>query len=146
MGYRPVRRSYALRFPTGSDLHGLEITVKALTLGEFRVIQAEQTRQFEEKTPLEERQDYEISEFVARVEAWNLEDDAGRLMPIGVAALRELNYSDVQDILQVWFRKAYGADVSAPLDGRSDDGGSSGPTASMEESLPMVVLPGSPPS
>lgn len=130
MGFRIPRKTYQMVFADGI-LEGLEITVEALTLGELRTLQYTE----DSDKPFYEREDDELSRFLARVSAWNLEGEDGMTLPIDMESFRQLPADEVRFIVRSWYRRCLGLEVAAPLEKPSQDGEQ--PPA---ESIPMETL------
>lgn len=132
MGYRRVSRTYRLLFPEGDDLFGLELDVRAMTLGELRNFQ-EQAREAFEKND-SGWQDEEVRIFLAYVQSWNMEDDDGNAVELSEKGISTVEPRDVKAMLTAWFQRCLGNSVSPELGKESNTG------QSFEEaSLPMTV-------
>lgn len=135
MGFRATRKTYVLVFPEGDPLHGLEITVGGLTLGEWNDLR--------NKTDGEEsgytRKEIETQIFLDKVTGWNLEDADGNELKVGLAGFETLNPTDTTTILRAWLSVALGVVVPRPLDEPSKDGDSTESTPNMLASLPMAT-------
>lgn len=127
-GYRPKRKIYDLDFSDhpDPDMHGLRVKLRAVDTGQALGLDA----------AMEEGGDGGIMAtlkiLAAQLIEWNVEDDQGQPVPVGLDAVlaQELDFN--MTIVNAW-REAI-AGVSAPLDSDSPDGG-----LSLEASIPMEV-------
>lgn len=136
MGFRATRKTYLLVFPEGDPLHGLEITVGGLTLGEWN----DMRNKIEGEESGFTRKEIETGIFLDKVTGWNLEDEDGTELEVGLAGFETLNPTDTTSILRAWLSVALGVAVPSPLDRPSKDGDSTVTTASTLASLPMESM------
>lgn len=137
MGYRPKRKTYLVKFDEDHELHGLEMRVRSIPMHEFNRL-TEISDRVNEKEAAGEDVDALIDElyrfFLAGLDWWNVETDAGEPVEKTVAALREhLEFDFVTQVIMEWMTQI--ASVSAPLEKPSNGGG----TTRMA-SLPMEPL------
>ncbi len=137
MGFN-VRRKIKLVFPEDHPLHGLEITLRTISLGKFREI-----------TEREDKVDYgeaEITVMIDHVVEWNLEDEDGNPLPISVESFMEIDPANSTAIRLAWFEKSMGQEVPVPLDEGSTSGSTTDHTLSSLAFAPTESLPTSPTS
>jgi hypothetical protein len=119
MGYKVKRRTVKFVFPEGSDLHGIEITIKMPKLES--IIGSEVSNR-------------EL--FFKCLESWNLEDEEGNaLPPRWEGGADQMELQDWRDILSAFMDRVSGK-VSDPLPAPSADSEQS----DLELSLPMESL------
>lgn len=129
---------FRLVFEEGSELHGLEIDVRAMRLGEVRTFLSN----YPDSGDKWVRVDYELKEFTSRIDSWNLSDDQEKVLPISPEAMQaELDNEDIRGILRTWLAKCLGNKVDNPLGLTSSDGDNTEETHPTEEqTLPMEAL------
>lgn len=135
------RKTYLLKWPEDHELHGLEIKLKGLTIGDMQIMG--ELKDMEER--FKENRDLSLFEpFVEllskKIVSWNYEDDDHKPIPVSEDAIRELDLTELIPALMQWMEKAAGG-ISAPL----KNGSSSGESA-QEVSIPMEALSPSPQS
>jgi len=128
MGYRHKMKRINLNFEAGHDLHGLEVSLRGLSLGNFLELQGMGEV---DRSSLAGQ----LRRFAESLIVWNLEDeDTGEPIP----ATREAVFEQDQDLMlqlaTAWLDALAG--VPAPLDETSPDG-----KPSLVESIPMESLP-----
>lgn len=122
--HKPARINVA--FEPGHDLHGLEVVLRKLTLGEYLDITGiGEVRLNHIGDQLKAMGDKLIS--------WNLEDDQGQPVPATPEAVLGQDKDLMVTILEAWLDGING--VPAPLD-QSSTGGA----PSLEASIPMETL------
>lgn len=122
MGFR-FQRTYALRWPAGSDLDGLEVDTRSASVATMREVRALRVSQDEER----------LAEILAgHITRWNLEGEDGEILPITVDSLLGQESVLLAAIGKEWFLAVAG--VSAPL-----DLGSTNSPPSVEQSIPMEM-------
>lgn len=127
MGYRAKRKTFRLVFPEDHDLHGLEIDVQSMTLGEVR--------DFQQLPDTDDFASNELKAFVNKISKWNLEDEDGTILPVCVDSLMVLSPVGVKEIVDAYAGVSLGTQVDAPLGAKSNAG------ASLEvASLPTETL------
>lgn len=139
VGFHPPRKLFMLVFPEDSELHGLEITCRASTLGERRVF-LEELERFKDKTPMEGLK-HRIEFFLQFVTDWNLESAPGLPAPIAYESFELLDFEWINPILDAYTERALGQKVSPDTAGKSSDGDSTETTPLSEGSFPMEPLP-----
>lgn len=140
MGFPAKRKLYKLVFEEDSDIHGLEITAKGLTLGERKAFLAKIPDVGGDAESVLAKLAYEIDFFVQHVVEWNLEDEDGNPQEISAEALGTLvDVIWIRKIMAAWSQATNG--TSLDLKKESNDGNSTETTQSMEESLQMETLP-----
>jgi hypothetical protein len=132
MGFR--RRNYRLIWPEEHELHGLEVTVRGLPIGDLQVIaglapDGAVGSTAKDVTPL-------LKLFAKALVSWNFEDEDGT--PVGTS-LAELEAQDLRFLLPVimaWVQEV--STVADPLPTPSGDGA---PTDTVAPALiPMESL------
>ncbi|WP_055696487.1 hypothetical protein [Streptomyces silaceus] len=127
-GYRPKRRIYDLDFSDhpDPDMHGLRVKLRHVDTGQALALDAA----LEEGGDAGLKATLEI--LAAQLIEWNVEDDQGQPVPVGIDAVMAQEVDFNMTIVNAW-REAI-AGVPAPLDGASPDGG-----PSLEASIPMEL-------
>lgn len=138
MGFRPQMTIFTVEFATNSELHGLEIRVSSITMGELMEI-GEQAERAREGAGLSEVKDL-IGKFVSCLISWNLENILdGQPTPTTMEGLLNHEPRTVLKIVLVWFDSMLAVLKNDPLDEDSNSG-----ETFPEESLPMELPSQSP--
>lgn len=130
MGYK--RKTYKLRWPEGHELHGLEVSMKGMSMDDLGVVVGLQSGVDDGKPGLELLEPL-VDVFMRNVQSWNLEDEAGNPVPVTEENIRA---EDSRMMLQVVMSWAESATSVAPPLPRPSSGGS----PSLEGSIPMAAL------
>lgn len=128
MGYRHKRKRINVCFEEGHEYHGLEVTLRGMSLGEY--LELEGIGEVDRSSVGDQ-----LRRFAESLISWNLEDeDTGEPVPTTVEAV----YAQDQDLMLMlatrWIEALRGI-VSAPLEQSSPDG-----EPSLEASIPMETL------
>lgn len=100
MGFREPESTITLRFKTGHQYHGLEATVRSISIGEYIAATGMDGGDGDTGSASLER-------FFRNLVSWNLEDADGKPVPVSEARtrdtrlIRELNNAYVQSLLGV---------------------------------------------
>ena len=130
-GFTPKRRTFRLEFDD-PDLEGLTVKARSASVAEFLTI----TELATAAGDLDGEDPAALAEGMAQIRAlfvafsgvvteWNLADEAGVILPVGVDSLLAQDFPVVMAVIQAWMSGV--ADVSGPL-GRPSPGGVTGPT------------------
>lgn len=141
MGYRKPRKLYHLVWPEGHELHGLELEMRGLSIGQLTSLSArlgsvtgaqDMAAQYGEVFAL----------FASKLVSWTLEDDDGPVPATaeGVAAQADDDPMFMISLVMAW------ADAVASVDTPLPNGSIPGPPSGLEASLPMAPLSQSPSS
>lgn len=128
MGFRHKRKRINVSFEEGHEYHGLEVTLRGMSLGEY--LELEGIGEVDRSSVGDQ-----LRRFAESLISWNLEDeDTGEPVPTTVEAV----YAQDQDLMLMlatrWIEALRGI-VSAPLEQSSPDG-----EPSLEASIPMETL------
>lgn len=140
--YRPKGRRYELVWADDHELAGLEITMRAMRLGELEDLGRQHDQYQAAGTPGEQmRLLGDLIDRLGRVlVSWNRpdedtivegDDESGEVLPADATGLRKVEDWEFMEILRAYMDTAVG--VSDPLAGRS----TSGPPSPVD--LPMTV-------
>ena len=150
-GFSIARKAYLIVFPEDHDLHGLELTMRAVTLAERRSFVVNHPDP-DPNDPFA-RLEYEVRDFLKYVISWNLEDENDEKVDIWITddnGKREVNYEGfarvvpleyLKPILTAFHDRALGNKVSEATEKKSETGDSTETTPISEASLPMEPLP-----
>lgn len=130
MGYRPPRKIYNLDF-TGTDYEGLAVSMRGPTVGEE--LEIEELRSQDGGG----RKTFEL--MTGLLVSWNVEDEAGQLVPATFEGVRTQDSAFILAILNATQEAASG--VPDPLPDSSTSGG-----PSLVASIPTETLSPSPES
>lgn len=125
MGFREQPNTITLRFKEGDELHGLEVTLKGLTIGEFIAFTGMDGSDGESSGGTIER-------FHTSLISWNLEDADGR--PIPVSESRNRPHRMIITLNNAYVEALTGVHKSDPLPDSSTSG----------ENSPAPVIPMAP--
>lgn len=126
MGFQHKPQRINVSFEPGHDLHGLEVVLRKLTLGEYLdIIGLGEVGMNHIGDQLKAMGDKLIS--------WNLEDDNGQPVPATPEAVLGQDKDLMVTILEAWLEALNG--VAAPLEQSSPAG-----EPSLEASIPMETL------
>jgi len=125
------KKTYNLKWEEGHALHGMEVKIGGLSIGDLEVMAALRTEaaganSFEKIMPM-------LEIFSRSLVSWNYEDDGS---PIGTSLAEIRDQGDARDVIPVilsWVSEV--GDIPAPLSPGSNSG-----EKSPEESMPMEVL------
>lgn len=117
MGYQKKR--YKLTWVEGHDLHGLEVSVGGLSIGDLEIMaalkdEAANAKTFDRIMPM-------LEVFAKALVSWNYEDEEGA--PIGTSLAEIKEKGDAKDIIPVilsWVSEV--GDISVPLPESSNSG------------------------
>jgi len=127
MGFRLRNKRINISFEEGHEYHGLEVSLKGLSLGDFLELQG--IGEVDNSTLAAQ-----LKRFAESLIDWNLEDETGTPIPPTPDAV----YGQDQDLMLLlatrWMQVLQG-DVPAPLEQPSPDG-----EPSLEASIPMDTL------
>ncbi len=136
-GFRATRKLIKIAFASDHELHGLEITCKAATLGEQRTFQEGYPKDAEGFAVGE----YAVRYFLDHVIEWNLEDEDGAPLPVTYEAWETNMLAEWQKpIIDAFSRRPLGNEVSEETQKKSESGDSTETTPLTEASLPMEAL------
>lgn len=139
MGFTAPRTIYRLTFDEGR-YEGLEVRVASVPLGRLLDLadQADRLKAGGPSVGLSDvRELFEL--FASSLRSWNLQDDDGADVALGMAGLMAQEYSFAVDLIMAWMDAVSG--VPDPLVRRSTGG------SQLEApSIPMEALSASPPS
>lgn len=140
-GFRVQRKLFMLVFPEDSDLHGLEITCRAATLGERRdyLVRYGLLLKEEQEDPLASLR-FQGEYFLSFVTDWNLEDENGNELPKTFDSLETLPMEWITPIISAYVQRSLGQTVEGGLEKKSETGDDTETTPITEESLPMEPL------
>ena len=145
MGFTPKRVTYSIDFE-GTDLQGLEVTVRSLSLGEYLgVIGARRLADVRSRGWTDEdrgamRELYDA--FAGALVSWNVEDDAGDPVPATKEGVYGQDFAFMLPVALAWLNAlGGGVDEDSGL-GKDSDAGLS----ALEASIPMDLLSPSLPS
>jgi hypothetical protein len=138
MGFYPEPTLYHLTFPEGDPLHGLEVTMGSLSVGEYNAMMRRAlARGLSEETL--KANDEMIDLFVSKIASWTLEDKAGAAVPVTREAVDGLDRRLIAKLITAW----QSALIGVPDDlGKGSQNGELSP----EESLGLGSLSASQPS
>lgn len=140
MGYRLQRKAYRLRFQ-GTDLDGLEATVRSLSTGQLLQLEAARLARAEGGKGSEGATREMVELLASELMEWNAEDeDSGEPIPATLDGLLSQDLDVAMAIIAAWQQAMNG--VPAPLSETS----SGGEPSALEASIPMDVPSGSPTS
>ena len=125
MGFREQPNTITLRFKEGDELHGLEVTLKGLTIGEFLTFTGMDGSDGESSGGTIER-------FHASLISWNLEDADGQ--PIPVSESRNRPHRMIISLNNAYVEALTGVPKNDPLPESSTSG----------ETSPAPVIPMAP--
>jgi hypothetical protein len=129
MGYK--RKIYKLRWPEGHELHGLEISMRGMSMDDLGTVIGLQSSSA--STPGPELIGPLIDVFARNVQAWNVEDEDGNPVPVTEANIRAEDSRMLLQVVMSWAEKA--TTVAPPLPPTSSAG-----NPSLEGTIPMAVL------
>lgn len=138
MGYRRAKKTYKLVF-ADEEMEGLEVTMKALTVGEFMDLAALASKvgggvDEDDLSGLAEAADAMFKSLADKLDHWNLEDEDGKPVEASYDGVRSQDMGFVLVIVNAWMNGI--AAVPLPLPNGSSDGASSDPEQSLDlESL-----------
>ena len=139
MGFRANTTTFALKWPPGHRLHGLEISARSCPIGELmelgRLSAAVKAGQVNGAVPVDAVAKM-LDAFGGAIKAWNLEDEDGNPVPPGRAGLEHLDLSDVLEAVLAWAQAI--SQVPDPLGTRSTPNGT--------PPIPMQATPAAPSS
>jgi|HubBroStandDraft_5_1064220.scaffolds.fasta_scaffold00014_50 hypothetical protein len=137
-GFTPEEIRYQIGFEEGHPLHGLEVTMGSMTLGEHTaMLRRSLTRELNEETLAANEDSIEL--FVSRLLAWNMTDRVGQPVPRTREGVDSQDRRYITQIMAAWQSKMIG--VSEDLGKESSSG-----ETSQEQSLDLGSVSGSPPS
>ena len=142
MGYKRPGKLHTLTWGEGSELHGLQVVVRSLSIGalvQFAGLAAKITADGVTPAELAEAAPELFGAFAGRLAGWNLEDDTGPV-PATLEGVESQDLEFVVQIVLAWMEAV--ASVGNPL----PDGSGPSPPPGPEASLPMEPLPASPSS
>jgi hypothetical protein len=97
MGFKPQETIYKLTFE--KELEGLEVRIKACTVGEFNKLTKAATSGDED---VEESDEMATQLFLSKVVSWNIENGDGETLPITREGLETLEMGLISAIIQGW--------------------------------------------
>lgn len=132
MGFRKQKKIYNLVWPEDHEYSGLEVNAASLSVSELMDL----TRMGEKAKSADadmanDASDKMLTTFAKALVSWNLEDEDGTPVPATRDGFSSQDMAFVQAVLAEWMGAIAG--VSAPLDGTSDSGGTSGETLNLAE-------------
>lgn len=133
MGFR--RQPLKIDFPVGHELHGLEVWLRRLSIGQLADVAVM-------AGAADATEDGALRMLVERLSkaivSWNLEDDGGCPVGTTIADIEGQDFTLILSLVQRWMDVA---DVPAPLEQRSTAG-----VPFQVPSIPMETLSSSPPN
>lgn len=143
MGYKPKRQLVELDF-SETEHAGLEVTTRKISvdalLGFVDLLEKADQLGGADLKPEDAKVVSDLfSRFAKVLVSWNVEDDDDQPVPATFEGIGTLDFDFVMEIITAWFVSVTAA--PPPLKGASPNG-----AAPPEASLPMDVLPASPPS
>lgn len=117
MGYQ--KKTYNLNWDEGHDLHGLEVSMRGVSIGDLEVIAA--MRGETEKASTFERIQPMLEIFVKSLVKWNYEESDGT--PVGTSLEEIRSGGDIRDVMTIisdWVAKV--GNISSPLVENSSSG------------------------
>lgn len=117
MGFQKKR--YKLTWPEGDALHGLEVSIGGLSIGDLEVMaalrgEAEGAATFERIMPM-------LEIFTRSLVSWNYEDENGQGIGTSLAEIKEkADARDVIPVILAWVSEV--GDIPAPLPVTSNSG------------------------
>lgn len=130
MGYK--RKTYKLKWPEGHELHGLEVSMRGMSMDDLGTVVGLQDGVKEGK-PGPELLAPLIDVFARNVLSWNLEDEDGAPVPVTPATIAGEDSRMMLQVVMTWAESA--TSVAPPLPRPSSNG-----NPSLEASLPMATL------
>jgi hypothetical protein len=125
VGFREQPNTITLRFKEGDELHGLEATLKGLTIGEFFTFTGMDGSEGDNSAKTIER-------FHESLISWNLEDADGKPIPVGES--RNRPHRMIIELNNAYVEALTGVHKSDPLPDSSTSG----------ENSPAPVIPMAP--
>lgn len=125
------KKTYNLKYEEGHALHGLEVKIGGLSIGDLEIMaalrsEAEGASSFEKIVPM-------LEIFSKSLVSWNYEDEG---VPIGTSLAEIREKGDARDVIPVilsWVTEV--GDIPSPLPASSNSG-----KPSQEANLPMEAL------
>lgn len=139
MGFRSP--GYRLKWPEGHELHGLEIRISGLSIGELEVVSGYREIEGASREEKQAATDEMISLFAAHLIEWNWEDANGDLVGITEKDVRTRDLRQLMPAIMAWIREV--SSVPDPLPASSPSGLRS-PEVSLPMDLPLPNLTSSP--
>lgn len=139
MGYKRGGRRHTLTWAEGSELHGLVVQVKSLSVeGLLQLAGLAAKLTAPDVTPAEQAAQAPalFAEFSKRLVQWNLEEDDGTPVPATAEGVAAQDFEFVLQIVLAWMEAV--ASVGSPL----PNGSQTAPPPGL--SIPMEPLPASP--
>lgn len=113
MGFTPPRKVFTLDF-TGTELEGFEVKVASADLNTFLgLLSLADKADAGGKESLDAINSL-FEGFARLVRSWNLDDEDGQPVPVGVEGLRTLELGQAMHVIRAWIAAV--SDVPAPLD------------------------------
>jgi hypothetical protein len=117
------RKSTTVTVQLTGDYEGLEVTLKALTIGDFREIlpvltKAEEVEDSNDLTLIQTLVDDMVGILVKRIVSWNMEDDNG---PVPVTEIADEEIPLIMGIFQGWTQAMTGVDKELGKDSVSGE-------------------------
>lgn len=109
MGYKVKPKQYRLKF-RDAEFEGLEVVMGSMSVGEWERLMAPAPLTAAERAA---ESDWGLQLFAERVISWNLEDDAGRPVPLTVAALKDLDRAFLNAVVSGWQLAIIGVDPTS---------------------------------
>lgn len=119
MGFRPKNRTYKLTWEYGHDLYGLEVTARAMRLGELLRLGGMADEAKANASSVGEL----VDQFAKVLVEWNREDESGAPISADAVGIRQLEDWEFFEVLSAYI--GAGTGVSDPLPGGSPSGGPS---------------------
>lgn len=135
MGFTPKRTQYRLKFDKTTDLDGLEITTRSVSVGQLMDLQrfGSELAGAEDDDFAPEAIEKMVDLLASGIVEWNVEDEEGRPVEPTTANLLAQDLPFIYAVLTAWSQAMSG--ISESL-GKDSTSGESFP----EESLPMETL------
>lgn len=116
MGYRKVPRIYTLEFE--GELEGMIVRTKSVKFGKMRAIMNMMDDDDTKDVEVMERLAKELVEVIV---SWNLEDEAGKEIPVSLEAIDDLEYDEVIAITNKWMDSMTGPEKDLGKDSNSGE-------------------------
>lgn len=129
MSYK--KKTYLLKWDEGHPLHGLEISIKGLSIGDLDSLTKVMALAGGDFKPEDlVKLDPVIDLITSKIVWWNYEDDNDEVLPITRESVKSLDISDLVPAIEAWMQAVMG--VQAPLERASNSGETSLAELSME--------------
>lgn len=149
MGYRKKAKTYNLNWAPGHELHGLEVSLRGLTVAKvFAIGNSASAFTTDAKGALTTGSDATedmFQTFAGCLQRWNLEDEDGTPIPATMEGIATQDFEFILELIVTWMEA-----VSSVTGNKAGEGGEGGDSplpassdsglAALEASLPMEAL------